>query len=768
MKFKLSINSKILLYILGTSIIVYIVTIGFISVKFRNISLEDAKRLADSYAKEFATYTEVKLSEYMDATRTIGQTFETYESINEENRRSYFNDILIKVLEENEEYISAWTTWEPNSIDSLDKQYVSKVGSTVLGNYGVLFYKENGKVLIDTSIESDPDEVFAGDFYNLPKEKRHEVIYNPYYYSYSKDGRNEILETSVAVPIYKNSLFLGVVGLDIKLETLKKITDKMKPFKNSYAFILANNGSFVTHQKSIYTGKLIDEIYPELEEKYKLVRSVQNGKSYSFIHDLEGNNNEHYITFEPINVGKSDTPWSMVIVTPLSDIYYMTNKRFYTTIIIALISLLLLAFVARKSAKGITRPLVKVDSLLKKLNRADANSISRIARIYRDEIGDIAKSTHTLISWINHTSEFAASLKEDKLDYEYTVLNESDELGKSLLELRDRLKKAKEDEQNRKSENERRNWTTAGIAKFSEIARGNSDDLEKFSYAVLSNLVKYLDANQGEIFILDNSDLDDVFLELKAAFAFDRKKVVNKKIYAGEGLVGTCLLEQKTRYLTEIPNDYVEITSGLGKANPSNLLIVPLKYENDMFGVLEIASFNVFEQYMIDFVEQVAEIIGTTINRVKIAIQTNHLLEESKFTSEQLAQQEEEMRQNYEELQTTQEELVRTKDMTEKKIKDVVSILDGLNFGVVTTDVSGVIIDYNPSFLEISGYQKGDLDGESLQLVFQTLSIDNLKVGGISNEKLTSNQGEEIEVELFMNKIQKTDQVNYLYTLKKV
>ena len=129
------------------------------------------------------------------------------------------------------------------------------------------------------------------------------------------------------------------------------------------------------------------------------------------------------------------------------------------------------------------------------------------------------------------------------------------------------------------------------------------------------------------------------------------------RVLLGEGLVGACALEKETIILTEIPEEYISISSGLGEANPNCILLVPLKQDDKVVGVFEVASFKVFEQYEIEFIEKVAESIAATVITVKINEKTRYLLEQSQQQAEMQAQ-EEEMRQNMEEL-ITQEEMAR-------------------------------------------------------------------------------------------------------------
>lgn len=187
-----------------------------------------------------------------------------------------------------------------------------------------------------------------------------------------------------------------------------------------------------------------------------------------------------------------------------------------------------------------------------------------------------------------------------------------------------------------------------------------------FSNVVIKNLVRYLEANQGAIFIIN----DENMIELTAAFAYERRRSLEKQIQIGEGIVGRCVQENETIYMTDIPENYINITSGLGQDTPGCLLVVPLKLNEEVFGVVEIASFKEFGKYQVDFVEKIGESIASTIQRVKINISTSKLLKESEDKSNRLAEQEEEMRQSIEEMQAAQEQTMRNHEDEKKLIRD--------------------------------------------------------------------------------------------------
>ncbi len=259
---------------------------------------------------------------------------------------------------------------------------------------------------------------------------------------------------------------------------------------------------------------------------------------------------------------------------------------------------------------------------------------------------------------INRVHSFVEELRKGNTDADYQ-LEDDDHLGSSILALRDELRKNQEEEAQRRKEDEQRHWVSEGLAKFGEILRQDTNDLEELSHKVISNLVKYCGVTQGALFIINGEEENDRHLEMTSCYAYDRHKFPDKRVEIGEGLLGSTVMEQETTYMTEVPQDYVNITSGLGRSTPNALLMVPLKVNDQVYGAIELADFNGLEQYVIEFVEKVAESVASTISNVKINAQTSRLLEESRKQAEELASKEEQMRQNMEELKATQEEAAR-------------------------------------------------------------------------------------------------------------
>jgi len=309
--------------------------------------------------------------------------------------------------------------------------------------------------------------------------------------------------------------------------------------------------------------------------------------------------------------------------------------------------------------------------------------------------------------------EFVDNLREDNFDSDLNLNQRKDKLAQSLLRLRDYLIKSKKDEEQRRVEEEQRTWVTQGLAHFGELLRKENDNLEDLSYNIIRYLVDYMKINQAGFYLLNTINNTDKYFELTACVAYDRKKFTDKRIKWEEGLIGRCALEKDTIHLTDVPDNYLTITSGLGEANPRSILLVPLKTNDEIYGVIEMASFKDFAEFEVEFVKKIAESIALTISSVQNTIRTTKLLKETQNQAERMLQQEEELRQNLEEMQATQEE----SDRREVEMK---GILEAIEHAAISSEfeTDGTLINVNQNFLRTFRYNPEEIDGQNIKIFF--------------------------------------------------
>jgi len=689
MKVKLKIWQKIIIFILGSITVVFTIIFGFISQSSRNIIHNDALVYSDALVKQNAGQIESWLNNDLVIARTLSTAFLEYHKLPLEKWQELFRNMYNRVYIENPHIDAIWDSWELSNLDpKWDKPY---------GRYFYIVYKENGVLKAKSEVRSlngDPPT------YGGMKRAGAESIAEPYI-SVLQKGK---MMSSLASPLFENGKFIGLIGIDLVLSKFQDLVLSIKPYPNSYAFLLSNKGIFVSHPDTSFFKKNISDKQPELVKETKLLDKVQRGETFNFIYkDKHGDS--FYYSLAPITIGKTKTPWSLGIVVPVNEIMAKANANYNYNLFAGIIGLLVLVIVLIVFTSNITKPIKKMTKLLQEVATGKIDKSMNLDINTGDEIEDMAKALSSSVEGINNKTDFARLIGGGNLDVNLQLLSEEDILGKSLIEMRDSLIKAREEDNIRKNEEEKVKWTNEGISLFGDILRQNNTNLSLLGDEIVKNLVWYLNSVQGGLFVIDDKS-ETVHYDLVAAFAFDRKKYMNKSFSTGEGLVGTCAAEKDIIHLTEIPQEYIEVTSGLGGANPNALLLVPLIVEDEVLGVIELSSFNKYQPHEIELVKKLAQSIGSSIHSVNINTRTAELLQKSQEQAEMMAAQEEEMRQNMEELQSTQEEASR-------KTNELEGLVNALNSSayLMEYDTGGNIISINDSYQLLLGIPRDKIIG---------------------------------------------------------
>ncbi|MBN4000992.1 response regulator [Nostoc sp. LPT] len=208
---------------------------------------------------------------------------------------------------------------------------------------------------------------------------------------------------------------------------------------------------------------------------------------------------------------------------------------------------------------------------------------------------------------------------------------------------------------NTTQKNDEQNWLKSNLAEFTQMLQGQRN-LESASRTILSNLAPLVGASQGVFYVMGSID-DQPVLKLLSSYAYKERKNLANQFRLGEGLVGQCALEKQRILLTEVPSDYIRITSGLGEAPPLNIIVLPILFEAQVNAVIELASFGPFKQLHLTFIEQLSENLGVFLNNIASQLQTQQLLEESVTLTEELQTQQEELQQSNQRLEEQTQEL---------------------------------------------------------------------------------------------------------------
>ncbi len=204
--------------------------------------------------------------------------------------------------------------------------------------------------------------------------------------------------------------------------------------------------------------------------------------------------------------------------------------------------------------------------------------------------------------------------------------------------------------------NEEQDWLNSNLARFTGMLQGLRD-LETVSRLIMSELTPLVGAQHGAFFMRESDGEGEELLRLIASYGYKERKNVPTHFALGEGLVGQSALEMKPILLTEAPDDYIRITSGLGDAAPINVIVLPVLFEDQVMAVIEIASLVRFSGVQQAFLEQLSESIGVVLNTIIANMRTEELLAQSQDLTQELQSQSEELQAQQEELQQTNKEL---------------------------------------------------------------------------------------------------------------
>jgi PAS domain S-box-containing protein len=701
MKVKMRIGVKMLLFVMSTSVLVMLVIGLFIGFRINKIARDDAVRIVQSEAQKTASQVKSELELDMGFSRALAHALYIYPKFDTLTLDSIFINILKNQVANNPRYLTVWYSIEYSAYrPGYTKNY---------GRRSVTAYLRDGNIGVDIEHKNVTGDVTTSNYYSS-KTCNCEMLLDPYTFVY---GGREVLATSLSVPVKVGDRFAGLGGVDISLEKFQETIEKIKPYSNTRVSLIASDGIIIADTNPENARLKFSELFPSEEATYQLSQKIKNGLDFQYLTIQD--NREFLNIITPVKVGDSPTYWSVCLSIPLDVVVAEARKAVIYTILVFLFGIILQTLAIWYISNYITRPIKKTTGVLNNLAEGDIDINSKIYIHTGDELEEMARSTSKLIDGLNHTVQFAREIGQGKLDSEFTLLSSKDRLGEALIDMQKSLLKAREAEVQRKDEENKQNWATRGVAMFGEVLRQHNDNLNELSYLIVKNLVSYTGSIQGGIYLINDNDSDNPFLEMTACYAYDRRKFMEKNILPNEGLVGRCYVEGKTILMTDVPKNYIKITSGLGGENPRCLLIVPLKVNDTVLGVIELASFNPYQKYQVDFIEKIAESIAATLSSVRVNIRTAELLERTQQQAEEMKAQEEEMRQNMEELHATQEEMER-KRLEQESINTQLaedrtilnSLMQNLPDCMFQKDVNGRYVRLSNSMLNLLGIDQPD------------------------------------------------------------
>ncbi|WKN32585.1 PAS domain S-box protein [Porifericola rhodea] len=552
----------------------------------------------------------------------------------------------------------------------------------------------------------------------------------------------------------------GIVMSEIKAEPIFALVNDTTGLGSSGEILLSrlykDKAIFLSPSRHIGTSSLSKSISFNDTKQQAVQRAVQQTAGATI--DTDYRAQEVLAAWDYIPT----VEWGIVSKVDVSevngDLRAIIIKFFIAGVVVVLIALLISALFSRR----LIEPLLSLKDTFTLMNQGILPE--SVAKQSEDEIGQMAEITGQFTKSLRRTAEFAHEIGEGDFDTEFQPLSEEDTLGNALINMRNSIQESER-------RDKERNWIVTGVAEIGDILRSHNN-LNELGDAVVAYVTDKINAVQGAFYVVNDEDKDNTFIEMKASYAYNKKKHLKGQFKFAEGLVGQSAIEQDTILRTEIPYDYVTVTSGLlGDQRPEALLIVPLIANEQVYGVLEFAGFEKFSARDVKFVEEISLIIARTVFNIKVNEKTRRLLSESQKMSNELQEQQEVLRQNAEEMQATQEELQRTNQQLEEQIDEVertqkrmASLLENASEVITIYEEDGSIRYISPSVKRIFGYTQQDMIGQSdaqyikgdgeevFKQMFQTL-LDNPKESVTVQYIYQTKDGNEVWVETTGNNL---------------
>lgn len=563
---------------------------------------------------------------------------------------------------------------------------------------------------------SDDPALQAGEYFVNPDGKSSDSILEDGFYSfpYVKESEHRVL---AGLPLQDNqATLLTEIRMDPVMEILNDTTGLGNTGEIMLTRLYKDRAVYLTPSRHIGKDVLSKTVDIGKNQQQAAQRSVEFEPGALIDEDYRGKQTVAAWNNVP------STRWGIIAKIDTKEVNRDSRALIYSFIVAGITILILGFLVSVVFSRFLIEPLLTLKNTLTSMSQGMLPE--KVEKESNDEIGMMAETTDHLTKSLRRTANFAHAIGKGAFDTEFEPIGQEDTLGTALINMRDSIQESERKDRER-------NWIVTGVAEIGDILRSHNN-LEELGDEVVAYVCEKINAIQGAFYVVNDEDKENTFIEMKASYAYNKKKHLKAQFKFAEGLIGQSAIEQDTILRTEIPYDYVTVTSGLlGDQRPEALLIVPLITNEQVYGVIEFAGFEKFSARDVKFVEEISLIIARTVFNIKVNEKTRRLLSESQKMSNELQEQQEVLRQNAEEMQATQEELQRTNQQLEEQIDEVertqkrmASLLENASEVITIYEEDGQIRYISPSVQRILGYSQQEMIGKS----------DNLYIKGEGKE----------------------------------
>ncbi|WP_443732307.1 HAMP domain-containing protein [Streptomyces griseocarneus] len=290
---------------------------------------------------------------------------------------------------------------------------------------------------------------------------------------------------------------------------------------------------------------------------------------------------------------------------------------------------------------------------------------------WRDLTESVNEMAGNLTRQVRAIAEVATAVTRGDLNLKIDV----DAAGE-ILELQDNINTMIANLRETTLANKEQDWLKGNLARISGLMQGRRD-LQDVAGLIMSELTPVVSAQHGAFFLAmptdpQEAERDEDAYELRMLGSYGYSMgAMPTSFRPGESLIGTAAKEKRTILVENVPPGYLKIASGLGEAPPAHVIVLPVLFEGQVLGVIELASFQPFAQIQKDFLSQIAEMIGTSVNTISVNTKTEVLLKQSQELTEQLRERSAELENRQKALEISNAELEEKSERLARQNRDI-------------------------------------------------------------------------------------------------
>lgn len=384
-------QGKVLLLILGPTLLFFVGIIVYISLSVNKAMIDNANEILYTHGENLSSEIQIELEQSFSDVESVASSLQGMIERDAKPTRENANIMLQQILERNPNAISTWTFWEENAFDGKDEKYASSNGYDNVGRYAITWSQsESGDYLIEPILDYDVEGEVRDNIYAVLETGKPD-IWEPFLYEI--DGQSSLI-TSVVSPVIVDGKAIGMIGIDLDLNSIDEMVSQFSFYKTGFAGLLTGDGNVLSHLNTelIGTNYFESGSIQNEEAKNAIIKQINDGKPYSAEAKSEILDTEVFRLYTPLTIDGIDRSWMTFLSAPINEVMEKSRQITWMITVTSVAIIIVLAIIIIAVTRSITRPITAV--VTQGLEMSKGNFTGQVDSKFlqrQDEVGELAR-----------------------------------------------------------------------------------------------------------------------------------------------------------------------------------------------------------------------------------------------------------------------------------------------------------------------------------------------------------------------------------------